>query len=47
MTGGAVIALGLALRQPPARLVLCEPPLPLDGPVGGAEIEGYSDAGRA
>lgn len=43
---GAVIALGLALRQPPARLVLYEPPLPLDGPVGGAAIEDYSDAVR-
>ena len=40
---GALIALGSALRRPPARLIVYEPPLPLDGPIGGAAIEAYAD----
>ena len=46
---GAVIALGLAghlarASRTPARLVLYEPPLHLDGPVGGAAVEEYARA---
>jgi pimeloyl-ACP methyl ester carboxylesterase len=43
---GALIALGVALQRPPARLVIYEPPLPLDGPVGGAAVEDYAAAIR-
>ena len=43
---GALIALGVALQRPPARLVIYEPPIPLDGPVGGAAVEDYAAAIR-
>jgi len=40
---GAICALGAALRQPPPRLVIFEPPLPSGGTVGG-EIDAYRQA---
>jgi pimeloyl-ACP methyl ester carboxylesterase len=43
---GAVVTLGLALARPLAGLILYEPPLALDGPVGGAAIEPYEEAVR-
>jgi pimeloyl-ACP methyl ester carboxylesterase len=43
---GGVIALGVALSRPPAALILYEPPLPLDGPVGGLAIETFEKALR-
>ena len=44
---GAVIALALALREPPERLVLYEPPLPVSNLVGGAAVDDYERAVRA
>jgi pimeloyl-ACP methyl ester carboxylesterase len=41
---GAIVALTLARREPPVRLVLYEPPLRLDGPVGGAAVDAYERA---
>jgi pimeloyl-ACP methyl ester carboxylesterase len=43
---GALISLGVALRRPPARLVIYEPPIPADGPIGGAAVEDYAAAIR-
>jgi pimeloyl-ACP methyl ester carboxylesterase len=43
---GAVVTLGLALARPLAGLVLYEPPLALNGPVGGASIAPYEEAIR-
>ena len=40
---GAICALGAALLEPPPRLVLFEPPLPIGGSVG-AEIDSYRKA---
>jgi pimeloyl-ACP methyl ester carboxylesterase len=44
---GAVIALALALREPPVRLVLYEPPLPAGRPVGGINADEYERAVKA
>ncbi len=41
---GGLITLGVALTRPPVALILYEPPLPLDGPVGGAAIEPFENA---
>jgi pimeloyl-ACP methyl ester carboxylesterase len=41
---GGLVTLGVALNQPPAALILYEPPLPLDGPVGGTAIQLYEKA---
>ena len=41
---GAVCALATALRRPLPRLVLYEPPLPLEGPVAGPPLEEYAQA---
>jgi len=41
---GGIVALGLALRRPPTALILYEPPLPLDGLIGGGAIESYETA---
>src|SRR5262249_41733685 len=41
---GAICALGAALRAPIGRLVLYEPPLPVEGPVVGAALAPYRAA---
>ena len=41
---GAVVALGQALLDPPRALVVYEPPLPLDGPIGGEALPRYERA---
>jgi pimeloyl-ACP methyl ester carboxylesterase len=41
---GAICALGAALRQPPPRLILYEPPLPVGGPVAGEHLPDYARA---
>ncbi len=41
---GAVCALGAALRVPVEKLVLYEPPIPVNGPVAGDALEEYRDA---
>jgi pimeloyl-ACP methyl ester carboxylesterase len=41
---GGLVTLGLALSRPPAALILYEPPIPLDGPVGGDAIAAFDGA---
>jgi pimeloyl-ACP methyl ester carboxylesterase len=41
---GAICALGAALRAPIGHLVLYEPPLPVQGPVGGTALAAYRAA---
>lgn len=41
---GAVCALSTAMRRPLPKLVLYEPPLPLEGPVAGPPLEDYAQA---
>lgn len=44
---GAVCALGAALRHPVPKLVLYEPPLPLEGPIAGPPLVDYARAVEA
>jgi len=41
---GAVVALGQALSDPPRALAVYEPPLPVDGPIAGADLVTYERA---
>lgn len=41
---GAICCLGHALRQPVAKLVVYEPPLPVGGPIAGEHLEPYRQA---
>jgi pimeloyl-ACP methyl ester carboxylesterase len=41
---GAICTIGTALRMQPKRLVLYEPPLPVDGPVAAEHLEAYRHA---
>lgn len=41
---GAICTLGAALRQPVARLIVYEPPLPVGGPIAGELLEPYARA---
>lgn len=41
---GGLVTLGLALQRPPAAFVLYEPPVPLQGPIGGDAIAPFEQA---
>jgi pimeloyl-ACP methyl ester carboxylesterase len=41
---GALVALGQSLQRPPAALIVYEPPIPIDGPVGGDALDGFDHA---
>ena len=41
---GAICTLGAALRNPVAKLVVYEPPLPVGGPIAGESLEPYARA---
>jgi pimeloyl-ACP methyl ester carboxylesterase len=43
---GGLVTLGLALRQAPAALIVYEPPLPLNWPVGGDALAPFEQAVR-
>ncbi|MET7519394.1 alpha/beta hydrolase [Streptomyces sp. NPDC005480] len=44
---GGLVSLAHALHQPPAAFILYEPPIPLDGPVGGDAIARFEEAVQA
>ncbi len=41
---GALVTLGVALTRPPVGFILYEPPLPIDGPVGGDALPAFEQA---
>jgi pimeloyl-ACP methyl ester carboxylesterase len=41
---GGLVALGTAQQRPPTALILYEPPLPLQGPIGGTNLPAFEQA---
>jgi pimeloyl-ACP methyl ester carboxylesterase len=41
---GGLVALGTAQQRPPTALILCEPPLPLPGTIGGTNLPAFEQA---